>query len=128
MTTKTDVAPESKQGIFSRLIDRVLSLPRLARIVLIAVFSLSVALLLSPLVDYVYLTAMFTYETRILPAIVTAAAGFGMYIAGWYLIVGYAGEKSRSRIAVLIYCLAGVSAFLGVIGLLISGLVNLALS
>jgi hypothetical protein len=128
MTSKTSVSTEPRQGILSRLIDRVLSIPRIARIALIAVFSLSVALLLSPLVDYVYLTTMFTYETRLLPALVTAAAGVGMYIAGWYLVVGYAGENSRPRIAVLLYCVLGAVAFLGVIGLFISGLANLALS
>jgi hypothetical protein len=98
-----------------------LRLPRLARIVAAAVFALAVTLVVSPMVDYLYLRYFYTDETRVLPSLVTAAFGILVYFLGWWLLVGTAGEPRPARPAVLVYVTLGIIALCLVIVLAVSG-------
>jgi hypothetical protein len=71
------------QTLSQRLVARILALPRLARVLLVGLFALAVTLSLSPLVDYIYIEYFFNMDTRILPALVSAAVGLGIYVLGW---------------------------------------------
>lgn len=84
-----------------RLLNRLLTLPRLARILIAAVPAIAFAALIQPVVDAVYLRFFFDEETRTSPAWVISFFAIGMYFAGWYFIVGYRGvEVSQRRGAV----------------------------
>ncbi len=106
----------------ARLIARVLDLPRVARIGLCAIFALAVTFALFPLVDYLYLRYLFTMETRVLPAIVSAGFGLVIYMLGWWLIVGMRGEKPPARLLILWYVGAGTAAVIFVIILAVFGI------
>lgn len=111
------------------LVGAVVSLPRLPRILLVAAVSLAVTLALSPLIDEVYFQLAFTPLSslslpvaRVLPALITAALGLGMYTIGWWLIVGTVGEHPQARQAVLWYIAAGMLAALVVALLIMRGI------
>jgi hypothetical protein len=109
------------QALSQRLVARILALPRLARVLLVGLFALAVTLSLSPLVDYIYIEYFFNMDTRILPALVSAAVGLGIYVLGWWLMVGTQGEKPIARTALLWYCGIGLLAVLVVVFLLLRG-------
>lgn len=102
-------------------VDRLLKLPRLARIGIAALFALSVTLALSPIVDGIYLNFLFTPETVMVPALVSAGFGLVMYVVGWQLIVGYVGEMPPARLVILWYVGVGVLALVLVMILLVTG-------
>lgn len=111
-----------------KLTRRILQLPRLARVVLVALLALVVTLALSPMVDEVYFRLVFDTVTvfsvwlaRVLPALLTAAVGLTMYMVGWWLIVGTVGETPAPRPAVLWYFGVGLLALVVVAFLLIRG-------
>jgi hypothetical protein len=104
----------------------VVNLPRLVRILLAAVFALSATLAVFPLVDYLYLSYMFTPDTRLLPSFVSAGIGVVTYLLGWWLIVGAAGSTPPSRPAVFWYVCVGVFLMLLVIVLSAFGLFSAA--
>ncbi len=95
----------------------VVHLPRLARIVVDALFALAVTFAVSPLVDYIYLSYMYTDETRILPSLVSAGAGIIMYIMGWWLIIGNAGQTPPVRRGVVWFMIVGLAAVILIIAL-----------
>lgn len=68
-------------------LERVIGLPRIAKILLIAFFSLMMVLMLQPAIDYVYLTRYFNTETVIAPALVGVLPGVVMYLIGWGLLL-----------------------------------------
>jgi hypothetical protein len=86
----------------------ILSLPRLVRIILIALPSLAVSVIFVPVVDTIYLRYFYTYETRVLPSIIIAAIALTVYLIGWILVVGTAGEKPEERRAARLYLSASM--------------------
>lgn len=100
----------------------VVELPRFARIVLCAVFALAVTVLLTPLVDQVYLENFFQPDTVMLPALLSAAVGIAVYAIGWRVFVGYVGERPRYTRALLIYFAFGVFVTVFALTLFILGL------
>lgn len=129
---RADAAPArpSKMPFPLQLVQRVLRLPRLVRIVICAFFALCVTLSLSPLIDALYLEYLYTPQTVIAPALVSAAFGLAMYTLGWRLVIGTVGENPGARFLTLWYLLIGITAVLVIIILLISGitLLNIAAS
>jgi hypothetical protein len=87
---------------------KLLKLPRLVRIVIVGIFALSTTLALSPLVDYIYLSYMYTEESRLFPSLVSAGAGLLVYLFGWWLFVGSVDEVPPARRALLLYVMVGV--------------------
>jgi hypothetical protein len=115
-----------RRPLWNEIARWVVNLPRLVRILLAAVFALSATLAVFPLVDYLYLSYMFTPDTRLLPSLVSAGAGVVMYLVGWWLIVGSVGTVQPSRPAVFWYVCAGVLLMLLVIVLSAFGLFSAA--
>lgn len=99
----------------------IVTRPRLARILLVALFSLAVVLLAFPVVDDVYINLFFNEATRILPSLVAAGLGAVMYIVGWRLIIGTRGETPAVHPLVLVYCLFGSIVIIVVIILILQG-------
>lgn len=89
-------------------IHRLLALPRFTRILLAGFIALAATLLIFPVVDDLYIRFLFTWETRILPSLVSATIGLLVYMLGWQLIVGGAGETLPARAAVLWYVVGGL--------------------
>lgn len=110
-------------GAGTSLAGQILDLPRLMRISLVLIYSLSFTLLLFPLVDSLYLTYFYTPDTVNIPALLSAVAGILMYLLGWRLMVGYAGERPPERMAVVGYLLLGTIILLMVITLFVIGAV-----
>jgi hypothetical protein len=122
MSQKKSRLSEYDKPVWLDVVSSLLKLPRLARIILAAVFALSMTLVVSPLVDNVYIRFMFTEQTRLLPSLVSTAAGIAMYVFGWWLIVGSSDVKPPARFAVLVYLILGILAVglvvvLGLMGL-----------
>jgi hypothetical protein len=124
MTQKKSRLSEYRRPLWLEPVQWCLRLPRLVRIVVVAVFALAVTLALSPLVDYLYLTYFYTVETRILPSLVTSGIGVIVYILGWWLLVGIVGETRPARPAILVYVTVGIIALCLVIFLAVSGYSN----
>lgn len=119
-------APAATTGWMRRVAQRVIRLPRFSRFLIAIFFAVSVTLLLTPIVDIVYTTHFFSWDTRILPALVSTGAGVLMYAIGWWLVVGFAGEQPRPRPAIAIYLAVGCFAVLGNLFLIIDGALNVA--
>ncbi len=122
---KMTTAPASPGA---RVVNAIISLPRLVRIMLVALLALMVTLAISPMVDEIYFNTLFTplYDiapsvARLLPSLITAAVGLTMYALGWWLIIGTVGESPQARLAILWYVGIGILALLVVIILIIRG-------
>ncbi len=105
--------------------DKLVNQPRLRRILLTALIALMITLVVSPLVDIVYLRFLFTPESVIVPSLVTATVGLMVYFVGWQLLVGASGSVLSVTIKTWLYLLAGLVATVIVIILLIQGLIIL---
>ena len=107
-----------------RLIAWVIHRSRLTRIALAALFALAVTLLLTPLIDHFYLEYFFNADTRMIPALISTAAGLVFYGVGWRLIIGYAGEQPPARPAIWWYVGIGAVACVVVVALLVIGAIT----
>jgi hypothetical protein len=121
MTQKESRLEAFHKPLWQDITIRIFKLPRIVRIIIVAVFALSVTLIVSPLVDYIYLSAMYTPETTVLPSVISAIAGLGMYIFGWLLVIGTVGETPPTRRWVLLYVILGIIAVLLAIVLALNG-------
>jgi len=104
----------------------VLRLPRLARIALVTIAALLVALLIFPLIDRVYLENFYDPATVGLPALLVAAAGLLTYGVGWGLLLGLDRSAPPARPLTALYLVAVLLALLGVAVLVAIGVANLA--
>lgn len=111
----------------NRLVTWVVGLPRLARMGLVFVIALAVTLVAVPVVDGVYLSTSYTGEASMVPAMVLAVIGFGVYALGWWLIIGYAGETPTPRPAILWYVMGGFAALIAALVLTVVGAISGAL-
>jgi hypothetical protein len=84
----------------------MLSLPRLIRIILIALPAMATTVIFVPVVDAIYLRYFYSDSTRMLPSIIEAAIALTVYLIGWILVVGTSGEKPEDRRAVRWYMTA----------------------
>lgn len=103
----------------------VLRLPRLARIALVTIAALGVALLIFPLVDRVYLENFYDPATAGLPALGIAAVGLLVYALGWGLLLGLDRAAPPARPLTALYLLAVLVTLLAVIALLAVGVADL---
>jgi hypothetical protein len=115
-------------SLAGQIVERILRLPRFARIGLCALFALAVTLALSPLIDEIYLRFFFSAQTVIAPSLISAVFGLVMYVTGWLLVIGTRGETPPARLGVLWYVLVGILALIVVVFLVVRGvsLLNLA--
>lgn len=105
---------------------QVTRLPRWSRILLAGIFAISLTTVLFPLVDYIYIVYFLTPDTRIIPSFVSSGAGLVLYLVGWYLMVGTAGDapadQVRQNSALLVYLLVNLCIVVVAIGLIIQGI------
>jgi hypothetical protein len=116
-----------ERRIAGRMIDWILSLPRLARILIAIMFALCVTLALSPLIDLIYTEFFFDPQTVLVPSLVSASFGLGMYVLGWRFLIGTVGEKPDARLFVLWYVVLGLMAIAVVAILIVRGVAILNL-
>ncbi len=121
MSEKKSRLSEYRRPFLLEFVQWCLGLPRLVRIIAVAIFTLAFTLAVSPLVDYIYLVYLFTEQTRVLPSLVSAAIGVGFYVLGWWLLIGSVGEPRPARPAVLVYVTVGILALCLVIVLAVTG-------
>jgi len=108
-----------------RLIGWVLNLPRVARILMVALFALSVTLILTVLVTYqLEITLHLPREVVVGLVFISTGMGAVMYIFGWRFIVGTVGEHPPIRAAALWYVLVGVMVFLVALFVLLIGFIS----
>jgi hypothetical protein len=100
----------------------LVKLPRYTRLAIVLLFSLAVTFAVSPLVDYWYLSYIYTPETRILPSLISSGAGITMFFFGWWLLVGTSGEVPAIRRGVIWYLVLGIAAVTIVVALAVFGL------
>jgi hypothetical protein len=93
----------------------VVSLHRGIRIVMVFICALAVTSALSPLVDYLYLSYMYSLETRVLPSLVSIAVAVITFFFGWWMLVGTAGDTPVVRRGVVWYVIVGVAAVIWVV-------------
>ncbi len=86
----------------------VVELPRFARIVICGIFGLTITMLVSPLVDGIYLGQFYSPDTVMIPALISTAAGVIVYVIGWRVFVGFAGERPQFTRALFVYLVLGV--------------------
>jgi hypothetical protein len=129
MTRKTVKSAASKKqnkpnaSLASSLVLSLLGLPRLLRMFIIGVFALAVTLVMSPIVDRLYLTYFFSMETRLLPSLVTVAFGAIMYAVGWWLVIAPDPDEPSAGGLVLWYVALGMLALFLTIILTIIGII-----
>lgn len=108
-----------------RLVIRLTNLPRLARIAFAALFAVATTLLLTPLIDGIYVQRFFDFNTRMLPALVSTVIGIAVYFIGWVVYVGYVGESVQARRAVFWYFFYGTLVMIAIVLLIITGALDL---
>ncbi len=116
--------PAQTRPAAERLIERIVRLSRLMRTVLAVLFALALTLALTPLIDRIYLAYFFDLNTRVIPALISTAAGLIFYGVGWRLIIGYVGEQPTARPAILWYVSIGAAACVIVVVLLVIGAIT----
>ncbi len=109
-------------ALSEKLVSRIVHLPRVIRVLIVGIFALAVTLAVSPLVDLIYDRYFFSMNTLMAPALVTAFLGLGMYLIGWWLIVGTVGETPPAHMRVLWYFSVGAGAVVIVTMLIILGI------
>ncbi len=100
-------APESRNDV-----EIILGLPRLARIILVIIPTFAAVVVLQPLIDTIYLRYFFSMETRDAAALVTAAVALVVFLIGWLLVVGNAGETPPVRRSVRVYLYLAIALVL----------------
>lgn len=108
------------------IVTRFLQLPRLVRVLLVALIALSWVAFIFSLVDRIYFDYFFDANTRAVPAYVTAGIGLAIYLFGWYWLVGTVGMKHRlkSRPIAGLYLLLGLFVFSTDVFLIIYGIAS----
>jgi zinc transporter ZupT len=94
-----------------RFTARTIQMPRMVRIIFVILFAVNVTLLVTPVIDNLYITYFFDWNTRILPSLVSAGAGFLVYLIGWVLLIGIGKSTPQARLSTLLYFFAGVASF-----------------
>lgn len=109
------------------MLEQLVRLPRLIRVLIVAVFSLVVALAVSPLIDHIYIRFFFSSSTVILPSLVTVAVGSIVYIIGWRIYIGTVNTTPPAENRILWYFGIGAVVTIFVLGLIVYGVISLNL-
>ncbi|GAB1422350.1 hypothetical protein MASR2M15_25790 [Anaerolineales bacterium] len=105
------------------MIERLISLPRWVRILIVLINALVMVLAVFALVDEIYLRYFYTPDTVVIPSLVTAVIGSIMYIWGWLYWVGGRGEQVQVSRFLYLYLGIFVIAYTLVLILIIYGLI-----
>jgi hypothetical protein len=104
-----------------RLSANTLKRPRLTRIVVVWVVALGFVAVMFPVIDEVYLRFLYRLDAPMIPALITAAFGCAVYLAGWLLLVG-GTKQPEPRVLSEVYLWGGVVSLGLAIVLILSGL------
>jgi hypothetical protein len=114
-----------------RLVNWLLGLPRLIRLILSIIFAFAVTLILTPIIDYIYLSYIYRDTTEFervfhanAPAMIELALGLAVYVLGWVILIGTRGETPPARPAVLWYFGIGTFAVLLLVLWLVQGMTS----
>ncbi len=102
---------------------QILGLSRYLRIALILIFALVTTMLVSPLIDRIYLENFYDPSTTVLPAMLTVGCGVIVYIVGWMLLIGFGDTLPIPGNWVILYSLYGIVVCMVVLTLLVNGAV-----
>jgi hypothetical protein len=116
-TLAQPIPPQEAHG----LREQTFALPRWGRILLCAAFAVATALLVTPIVDNVYVTNFFSQDTVMLPTVVSTLLGFVVYVVGYFLVIGQVGEVPPPRRAAVWYIALGLIALALVLILVMIG-------
>lgn len=102
-----------REPIVRLLILKLLAWPRIARIALVTLFALAVALVISLVLFY---DSIF-YAQGLLSVLAVVALVFGLadYLVGWHLIVGTVGEVLPVRRAIIWYLAIGLLSIIVIV-------------
>lgn len=114
------------QSLLSRVTQRIVGLSRGVRIVLVVVFAGALTLLVTPLAYSILRVDFFaaTSDEIFAPTLIAMVSGVVLYIVGWRLLVGFAGERPAPSSALLIYFVAGVAVCVLALTLVVIGAVT----
>lgn len=102
----------------------VLQLNRIARIAVVTLSTLILAMVVMPLIDLVYLTHFYDRATTYVPAWVIAIVAVIWYGVGWIVIVGSSGRSPTPRPITAVYLLAAGAMLIVMLILVVSGAVD----
>lgn len=126
--TKKPSAQKARQTPLSLWIDgmiqRAFRLPRIGRVLVCAVIALAATLTIRPLIDLIYLDNFYDPSTVIVPAWIATAVGIAVYVIGWRLVVGMAGETPTPSRAGAYYLMFGAGLIVYVAALTVHGLLT----
>lgn len=126
MRKSTTIDAESVARPGGGFMTRLVQMPRIARIGIAILFAVTVTLLVTPIVDAIYTTRFFDFNTRMLPALVSALIGVAAYGIGWVLFIGFAGELPQPRRLLVVYFLTGCVLVLVALVLIVTGALDIA--
>jgi hypothetical protein len=109
------------QNMVNAVLHRVVALPRWVRIALALIFAVSLTLLVTPVVDSIYMARFYSEGTLVLPSLISTAVGVVLYFVGWRLMVGFAGETPKPTMSLLVYFVVGTLICLTALVLVVSG-------
>lgn len=114
------------QTLLARVTQRIVGLPRGVRIVLVVLFAVALTLLVTPLAYSILRVDFFaaTSEEIFAPTLIAMVSGVVLYIVGWRLLVGFAGERPAPSTALLVYFVAGVAVCVLALVLVVIGAVT----
>lgn len=98
------------QSLLLRLTQRIIYLPRGIRILLAGGFAVALTLLVTPLGYSLLRVDFFVADSSQIfaPTAIALVSGLVLYVVGWRLMIGYAGETPTASPALLVYFLAGI--------------------
>ncbi len=101
------VSPSVDKPIPMDILAQTLALARWQRLVLTACFAIGATLLVTPVIDNLYVAYFFHMDTRMIPTFISTGLGVLVYGLGHWLLIGHVGEAPPPRRAALWYLLAG---------------------
>ncbi len=104
------------------IVQWVVSLPRIVRILGVALGALSLTAVLFPLVDNVYIQLIYNPSTIMLPSFVSVGGGLLLYVLGWRWLVGTVGEEITPNQTILWYLVVVMVAVILLLALVFQGL------
>ena len=98
------------QSLLLGLTQRIVRLPRGIRILLAGAFAVALTLLVTPLAYSLLRVDFFVADSSQIfaPTLIALVSGLVLYVVGWRLMIGYAGETPTANPALLVYFLAGI--------------------
>ncbi len=113
------MAQKTGQSPFSQLTNAyygwVISRPRIVRFIFAILVAAGAVYLIFPAIDSVYLQNFVSFETVMVPSLISAVIGIAIFAYGYWAIVGFPNEKptvSRAPFYIIVGTLVVLLAFM----------------